>query len=450
MSCWTLTRDPAALVKNWTVAASHTDRRRMCDTARVGGSMDRDFTTSVDVTREIAAFKRSLAARRDVLKRAYDEVKSHVSRAADAIQADVAAGRAVIPEVDYRSIRDGDVSEATRVAIRRTGCVVVRGVFPASVASGWFAELGEYLDLNHYEDREIEKRSLDQYFSGLAAGRPQIFNVYWSKPQVRARQDPELARTRAFLNRLWRYQGVFDPDRECTYADRVRRRQPGDETLGLSPHMDAGTVERWIDPGFQRVYRHVFAGNWRAYEPFDATGRLDTREIPSPAVCSMFRTYQGWTALTRQGPRDGTLRLVPIAEGICYVLLRALQDDVPETELCGAAPGRALGISPEWHGDLMGGLVSIPEVQPGDTVFWHTDICHAVADRHAGTEYASVIYIGSAPDCLKNRAYLPRQRDAFLAGRSAPDFAPMDFEVDFEGRATEDDLTSLGREQMGF
>ena len=71
-------------------------------------------------------------------------------------------------------------------------------------------------------------------------------------------------------------------------------------------------------------------------------------------------------------------------------------------------------------------------------------------DKHAGTEYASVIYIGSAPDCAKNRAYLPRQRDAFLAGRSAPDFAPMDFEVDFEGRATEGDLTPLGRLQMGF
>ena len=42
----------------------------------------------------------------------------------------------------------------------------------------------------------------------------------------------------------------------------------------------------------------------------------------------MFRTYQGWTALTRQGPTDGTLRLIPIAAGIAYVLLRALQDDV--------------------------------------------------------------------------------------------------------------------------
>ncbi len=43
-----------------------------------------------------------------------------------------------------------------------------------------------------------------------------------------------------------------------------------------------------------------------------------------------------------------------------------------------------------------------------------------------------------------------RQKEAFLAGRSAPDFAPINFEVDFKGRATLDDLTPLGRKQMGF
>ena len=403
-----------------------------------------------DVTEKIVAFKRKMAPRADALRRAFGEVKDHIGRAVDSIRKDAAAGRQVVPEIDYRDIRDGRVPEASREAIRRTGCAVVRGVFPASVASGWFAELGEYLETNDYERREVEKRSLDKYFSQLKAGKPQIFNVYWSKPQVNARQDPKLAETRGFLDRLWKFEGAFNPDRQCAYADRVRRRQPGDKTLGLSPHMDAGTVERWIDPGYQRVYAPVFAGNWRGYDPFDAAHRLETEEIPSPAVCSMFRTYQGWTALTRQGPRDGTLQLIPIAEGISYVLLRALQDDVAEDDLCGAAPGRALGVSKEWHADLMAGLVSIPEVQPGDTVWWHTDICHAVGDEHAGKEYASVIYIGSAPDCAKNRAYLPKQKEAFLAGRSAPDFAAMDFEVDFKGRATEKDLTDLGRQQMGF
>src|SRR3546814_18428288 len=102
--------------------------------------------------------------------------------------------------------------------------------------------------------------------------------------------------------------------------------------------MDGGWVERWIDAGFQKVYGGVCSGDWRAYDPFDARHRLDTREIPSPAVCSVFRTYQGWTALTRQGPPDGTLRLVPIANGIAYMLLRALRDEVPEDDLCSARP----------------------------------------------------------------------------------------------------------------
>ena len=414
--------------------------------AVAGRAASADF----DVRDQIIAFKRKLAPRRGALQRAYADVKDHVTRAVDIIRTEVAAGRVVVPELDYHDIRNNTVPDTLRQSIRKTGCVVVRGVFPADLARDWFAEVGEYLEANRYEQVEGEKRNLDQYFSALKAGKPQVFNVYWSKPQVMARQDAKLAETRAFLDRLWKYEGVFNPDRQCTYADRVRRRQPGDKTLGLSPHMDAGTVERWIDPSYQKVYENIFAGDWQGYDPFDGTHRLNTREIPSPAVCSMFRTYQGWTALTRQGPKDGTLRLIPIAEGIAYVLLRALQDDVDEADLCGAAPGRALGVSPEWHPDLIAGLVSIPEVMPGDTVFWHTDICHAVGDEHTGSEYASVIYIGSAPDCPKNRAYLPKQRQAFLEGRSAPDFAAMDFEVEFKGRATERDLTDLGRAQMGF
>jgi len=409
-----------------------------------------DTADPFNVRDKIVAFKRAMAPRKPALDKAFAEVTDHVKREAERIQADTAAGRQVIPEIDYAAIRDGSVPEETRAAIRRTGCAVVRGVYPEAVASAWFDEVGAYIDDNRYEEKEIEKRSLDKYFSALKAGRPQIFNLYWSKPQVNARQGESLAATRSFLDRLWTYEGVFDPDLQCTYADRVRRRQPGDRTLGLSPHMDAGTVERWIDPGYQRVYGRVFEGDWRGYDPFDARHRLETEEIPSPAVASVFRTYQGWTALTRQGPKDGTLRLIPIAEGISYVLLRALQDDVAEDDLCGAAPGRALSVSPTWHADLLAAQISIPEVMPGDTVWWHTDICHAVGDEHAGKEYASVIYIGSAPDCAKNRAYLPRQGEAFMTGRSAPDFAPMNFEMDFKGRATLDDLTPLGRKQMGL
>ena len=224
----------------------------------------------INVSDQIVAFKRKMAPRRDALKRAFADVKDYVSRAADTIRTETAAGRPACPRSTTATSGTARSQEAARQAIRRTGCAVVRGVFPATLAQRLVRGARRVSRDNHYEEREVEKRSLDKYFSALKAGKPQIFNVYWSKPQVMARQDPKLAETRAFLDRLWKYEGVFDPDRQCTYADRARRRQPGDKTLGLSPHMDAGTVERWIDPGYQQVYEKVFAGDWRGYDPFDA------------------------------------------------------------------------------------------------------------------------------------------------------------------------------------
>jgi hypothetical protein len=60
------------------------------------------------------------------------------------------------------------------------------------------------------------------------------------------------------------------------------------------------------------------------------------------------------------------------------------------------------------------------------------------------------MYISSTPGCAKNTAYLAKQAPAFLSGRTPPDFASDDFEVDFKGRGTEADLTPLGRSQLGL
>src|SRR5260221_418946 len=120
-----------------------------------------------DVRDQIIGFKRKLAPRHEVLKRAFADVKDHVSRAVDIIRKEVAAGRAVVPELDYRDIQNNTVPEALRQSIRKSGCAVVRGVFPADLAHDWFAQVGEYLETNHYEQLEGEKRSLDKYLSGL-------------------------------------------------------------------------------------------------------------------------------------------------------------------------------------------------------------------------------------------------------------------------------------------
>lgn len=374
---------------------------------------------------------------------------------ADEVAAVKAEGADVIPQLDYRDVAADAVSEAQQNRIRRRGCLIIRGVFDRGQATDWNEEIGRYIDDNDYYSKAKEKVGLDKYFSALASGRPQIFGLYWSQPQMQARQHENMAQTRGFLNRLWdftRTDGTteFDPDRQCNYADRLRRREPGDTSLGLSAHCDGGSIERWCDPNFQRVYKEVFFGDVEKYDAFRAEGRTATQEIPSPAVCSMFRTFQGWTALTPQGTGDGTLRLIPIARSMAWLLMRALQADVAPDDLCGAKAGRALGANRRWHQALLEAEVSIPRVDPGDTVWWHPDVIHAVENEHRGQHYSNVMYIGAAPWCEKNARFLPRQAESFLHGRSSPDFAAEDYEVEFTGRARLANLSELGQQQMGL
>jgi hypothetical protein len=143
------------------------------------------------------------------------------------------------------------------------------------------------------------------------------------------------------------------------------------------------------------------------------------------------------------GKGDGTLQLIPIAESMVYVLLRAIQDDVAEDDLCGAQPGRALSISDPCHCLLIQELSSIPLMQPGDTVFGHSDVVHAVENEPRGSGHSNGMYIGSAPGCPKNTASLERQALTFVAGKTPPDFPADNFEVDFAGRGTVADLTEL-------
>jgi hypothetical protein len=409
---------------------------------------------------EIEDLPAAIRAAKRYLKRAlprYAEVCRDVERdireKVAAVVQERDAGGPVIPIVQYDEIERDAVTPATLAAIKARGTCVIRRVFAPEQATAWNQEIGRYVDDNGLTEK-LARAAEDKYFGTLAAAKPQIYGIYWSRPQVQARQSESLTRARIFLNGLWlaRSEGRrhFDPLEVPVYADRIRRRPPGSTSLGLSPHVDGGSVERWLDEGFRQVYRHVFSGHWREYEPFDAAWRPDVREVPSAAVCSMFRTFQGWTALTRQGKGDGTLQLIPVATGMVYLLLRALQDDVPEDDLCGAQPGRALSVHPRWHGLLLEALTSIPVLEPGDAVFWHTDVVHAVEDTHKGSGYSNVMYIGATVGCEKNSAYLARQAPAFLSGRTPPDFASDDFEVDFVGRATESDLTPLGRRQMGL
>jgi hypothetical protein len=406
-----------------------------------------------DLPAAIRQAKKELRAALPSYREVFAEVEQSISEEAKRIAAQRERGEDVIPEIQFADIAAGRVSAGQIALVKARGACVIRQVFPREQVQGWDEEIARYVERNHL-DKRLENRAEDKYFGQLASSKPQIYGVYWSRPQVMARQSEPLTAARVFLNKLWRTESEgrvhFDPENVPVYADRLRRRPPGSASLGLSAHCDGGSVERWIEGNFRKVYRHVFAGNWREYDAFDAAYRTEVEEIASPAVCSMFRTFQGWTALTPQGPGDGTLQLVPIAHSMVYILLRALQDDVADDDLCGAMPGRALSIKPEYHAPLFEALSSIPQMQAGDTVFWHSDVIHAVEDEHKGAGYSNVMYIASAPACAKNDAYLKRQLPSFLKGESPPDFPADHFEVDFQGRATASDLTSIGKTQLGF
>ena len=96
-------------------------------------------------------------------------------------------------------------------------------------------DLESYIEENNYYEDQKKKSNIDQYFSDLQSGKPQIFGLYWSKTQVNIRQSNELDLVKKWLNSLWTHEHngetIFDPNNELVYADRVRRREPGDKTL---------------------------------------------------------------------------------------------------------------------------------------------------------------------------------------------------------------------------
>ena len=411
-------------------------------------------TLPADHNAAIRQLKQELRAQIGDVQTVFNQLSERIAARVAEINALKARGEPVWPVIPFADIQNGTLSDEQREAVKRRGCAVIKGHFPREKALGWDRSMLEYLDRNHFD--EVYKGPGDSFFGTLEASRPEIYPIYWSQAQMQARQSSEMAQVQSFLNRLWTYESEgkqwFDPDVSVIYPDRIRRRPPGTTSKGLGAHTDSGALERWLLPAYQQVFAAVFNGKPEEYDPWNAAHRTEVEEysVDNTTKCSVFRTFQGWTALSDMLPGQGLLHVVPIPEAMAYVLLRPLLDDVPDDELCGVAPGRVLPISAQWHPLLIEALTSIPALEAGDAVWWHCDVIHSVAPVTDQQGWGNVMYIPAAPLCEKNLAYAKRVKAALEKGASPGDFPREDYETTWADRFTLDDLNEHGKRALGM
>jgi Protein of unknown function (DUF1479) len=297
------------------------------------------------------------------------------------------------------------------------------------------------------------------------ADDPAVYELYWTPTQTTARSHPNVLLTQKLLQTLWHSSDTtsqLSTTHPLTYADRFRIRNPGDAKFALGPHIDGGSLERWEDPEYSKVYRKIFEGQWEEYDAFDAKHRINAKMdlYNGAGACSMFRFFQGWLSMSDTGPKEGTLKLCPMLKhATSYLLLRPFFDLrtsqlTIDSSFPGSVPGAAQEYNDETHPhlELQQTMVSVPKVEPGDFVAWHCDTIHSVDKEHQGAGDSSVLYIPACPMTPPNVDFLMRQRKAALAYSPPPDFpgAGGEGELGFEGAVDWNDVSSDGLRAMGL
>ncbi|KAI0535669.1 hypothetical protein GGR58DRAFT_515193 [Xylaria digitata] len=453
-----------------------------------------DSQEPIPLSSRFAKLKRNMIACRekDVAESFYRLLRA-LRKEADDI---AARGPDVVPTIDYFDIHDGAKASAFRKALRRRGVAVIKRVVPTTVAHAWKEETLDYIADNPQT-------------RGYPPHDPQLFDLYWSPSQVRARADSRLLDAQRFAMGTWHAsdeRALVSAEYPVAYADRLRVRLPDDTPLAGGAHVDNGSVERWEPDGYgaSGTYSPVFSGRWEDYDPWDSSPRLriTTDLYNRSGSCSMFRMFQGILALSSIPAGSGALTVCPMLQlSTAYLLLRPFftpryKDpakmldgemgfrpagkkaeldflhpnnwnlNVSQTSILhGAVPGYVQELSSALHPHLQldRTMVSIPGLEPGDYVIWHPDAVHAVDTAwfaaanptyHPNTASdTTLLYIPACPLTQTNALYLSRQRRAFLLGLAAPDFFEAGGtngstgERDHAGRAGVQDVADAGGEE---
>ena len=198
----------------------------------------------------------------------------------------VEQGSKIVPEIDFKDI--DTASAQFRNEHKKRGVAVIRNVVSQRDALSLKEELREYIRTNPHT-------------KAFPPDNPQVYELYWSPSQIKARAHPNLIRAQRFLMEFWHSKdpsALISSSHPTMYADRLRMRLPGDAKFALGPHVDGGSCERWEEGGYGRggVYDAIWQGRWEDYDPWESSSRLPVVSdlYGGVGACSMFRMFQGW------------------------------------------------------------------------------------------------------------------------------------------------------------
>jgi hypothetical protein len=243
---------------------------------------------------------------------------------------EIIGNRDIIPVFSGPDLLQTGFTDEQISKVKRTGCFVVKEVVPKDETTELYTSLNEYISDNRAQ------------IKGWPEESPSMLMLYDSPVQNAIRAHPNQLQLQRMLNELWHGKSEATSTEPLIYLYGIRDRPPQQPFLGLGPHVDAGSLCRWADPAYRRVYDRIFGGEPDKHDPWDLRIRVDAKLdlFPGPAHSTILRTFQGWTALTRTAPNEGTI-------------------------LC---------------------LTYVPTMEPGDTVWWHTDVSPEYHSRDHLTE----------------------------------------------------------------
>lgn len=198
--------------------------------------------------------KKLIAGHEDAVIKSWNRLLAHLRSEVATVSK---KGSAIIPTISYSDIKKG-ANSSFKKQYKERGVCVIRDVVPEQEALEYKDSLRSYIAANKEKTK------------AFPAHDPQVYELYWSEVQLRARSHPNLLETQKFLMSFWNVgsESAISTQHPVAYADRLRMRQPADASFALGPHIDGGSCERWEENGYGRggdgngVYGNVFRGYW--------------------------------------------------------------------------------------------------------------------------------------------------------------------------------------------